>query len=80
MARTKSIPQDFGIEMEPDDFVDLLVDDFNSYTRGETTIDELLLHPHDAIAFCDAVRKKHGWHNVPDDAILRRVMSRRKNP
>lgn len=81
MARGKFDPADFGIEdMERDDFMDLMVEEFNNRFRGQWTIDEVLLHPRDAMAFCDDVRMRHGWLMLPDDVILRSVLTRRKNP
>ena len=60
--------------------MDLIVDDFNVMFKGEMTIDELCLRPRQALEFCDSVRSKHGMYDVPDDIILRSVMTRRKNP
>jgi len=48
--------------------------------RGNWTIDEPLLHPREAIRFCDDIRHRHGWYDMPNDLILRVMMSRRKNP
>lgn len=80
MARNSVSPEDFGIDMHPDDFMDLMVSDFAESFRDATTLDELLLHPDQAHEFCDNVRLKHGFQDVPDDMILRSIMLRRKNP
>jgi hypothetical protein len=80
MSRGRFNPMDFGVSMERDAFMDLMVDDFNATYKGSLTIDELLLHPREALMFCDDVRRKHGMFDVPDDIILRSVMTRRKNP
>lgn len=80
MARQSFNPRDFGVGMEKAEFVDLMAEEFNAYVRGSMAVDELLLHPRTAIHFCDTVRAKHAWFNLPDDIILRSVMQRRKNP
>jgi hypothetical protein len=81
MGRTAFKPQDFGIDMvEHEDFVDMLCEDFNDYVRGTLTLDEMLLHPRTAMHFCDSIRAKHLFHDLPDDIILRAIMARRKNP
>ena len=73
-------PQDFGVGLEKADFIDALSDDFNGTYRGQWSVDELCLHPREAITFCDGVRRQRGWFDVPDDIILRSIMQRRKNP
>jgi hypothetical protein len=44
------------------------------------SIDELLLHPREAAHFCDDVRRQYGYFDVPDDIILRVILTRGKNP
>lgn len=80
MGRGNFDPVDFGVQMERTEFTDMMCDDFNDTYKGGWTIDELLLHPREAALFCDQVRRKHGFHDVPDDIILRSIMTRRKNP
>lgn len=80
MARGKFDPREFGVEMERDAFMDLMAEAFNGTYRGVWTIDELLLHPREAINFCDDIRRQNSWYSLPDDIILRSVMTRRKNP
>jgi hypothetical protein len=80
MARGKFNPMDFGVNMERDAFMDLMVDDFNAAYQDTLSIDELCLRPRSALQFCEDVRKRHGFHDVPDDVILRSVMTRRKRP
>lgn len=80
MARTKLRFDQFGIAGDPEMIADKLVDAFNVYARGQLTIDELLLHPRDALAFCDQVRAANGWFGLPDDMVLRPILTRRKNP
>jgi len=79
MARQPFSPRDFGIDMEKENLVDTLVKDFTEMYEG-LSIDELLLHPREAIHFCDLVRRRHFWYDLPDDIILRSVLTRRKNP
>jgi hypothetical protein len=81
MAGTNINPRDFGVDMEREDFVDLMVGDFNeAYLGRPRTVDELLLHPREAARFCDEVRRKHGHCRMPDDVILRVILQRRKSP
>ncbi len=80
MSKSAFDPIDFGIDMGKEKFIDEMVDDFNETFRGMWTIDELLLHPRDALKFCDDVRHKRGYFAIPDDAILRSILQRRKNP
>jgi hypothetical protein len=78
MARGHFNPMDFGVNMERDAFMDLMVDDFNRAFQDTITLDELCLRPRSALAFCEDVRQRHGFYDVPDDIILRSVMNRRK--
>ena len=80
MTRHKFEPSDFGILMDKDRFIDQMVDDFAEAYRDGWTIDELCLHPREATRFCDDVRHRHGYFDLPDDIILRSIMQRRKNP
>lgn len=80
MARGAFEPSDFGIDMKKVDFIDQMVEDFATTYRGQLTIDELLLHPREAIRFCDDVRHQRRYFDVPDDIILRSILQRRKNP
>ncbi len=80
MARGNFDPKDFGVDATREHFTDEMAEDFNGYFRGQCSIDELLLRPGAAIAFCDDVRRKRGYWDVPDDIILRVILARRKNP
>lgn len=80
MSRFSVNPRDYGFELSSDDFMDLMVDEFSSYFRGGISLDELLLHPKEALGFCDEVRRKNNSSLLPDDIILRSIMIRRKNP
>lgn len=80
MVRTKLKYAEFGIDEDAESVVEKIVDAFNAYSRGQITIDELLLHPREAVQFCDQVRASFGWFGLPDDMILRPIMTRRKNP
>jgi hypothetical protein len=48
--------------------------------RDQWSVDELMLHPREAARFCDQARFQHGYFDVPDDIILRVILTRRKNP
>ena len=78
MARGHFNPLDFGVNLERESFMDMIVDDFNFMFKDTLSIDEVCLRPRTALAFCESVRSKHHWHDVPDDIILRSVMNRRK--
>lgn len=80
MRRGDFNPMDFGVNLERDAFMDLMVDDFNRAFQDSLTIDELCLRPRQALEFCNNVRTARGMYDVPDDIILRSVMSRRKRP
>lgn len=80
MARAKIDPKDYGIDLTLDAFTDQMVEQLAARYRGQITIDELLLHPREALLFCDQVRQSLGYFLLPDDVILRPIMTRRKNP
>lgn len=80
MGRGAFDPHDFGIDMDREEMTDRLADIFNEKFRGQWSIDEMLLHPADALRFCQDVRYALGWFDAPDDIILRPLMTRRKNP
>jgi hypothetical protein len=77
MARQALNPRDYGVEMDKDQFMDRMVEDFQSF-GWQGSLDELLLRPRTALAFCDEVRRRHGWFDLPDDVMLRAIMTRRK--
>jgi hypothetical protein len=80
MARQRLDFSHFGITEDSNAVIDRLVTHFNTHTRGIISIDELLLHPTDAIQFCNHVRAIEGWFGLPDDMVLRPILTRRKNP
>jgi hypothetical protein len=80
MGRGKFNPLDFGVNLEREALMDQIVEDFHATYRDSWTVDELLLHPREAAIFCDGVRRQHGYFDLPDDVILRSIMTRRKNP
>jgi hypothetical protein len=80
MARNTFDPKEFGVDLSKEDFGDEMVSDFGAIYRGQWTFDELLLHPREAQHFCDEVRRMHGYFDLPDDIILRTILTRRKNP
>lgn len=51
MPRRSFDPQDFGIDLTKDEFVDRIVDAFNDTYKGNLSVDELLLHPREALRF-----------------------------
>ncbi|MEM9352556.1 MAG: hypothetical protein AAGA92_06050 [Planctomycetota bacterium] len=80
MARGHFDPKDLGVDLTREEFTDQVVEDFAEAYRDSLSIDELLLHPREAMQFCDQVRRKHHYFDVPDDIILRVILKRRKNP
>jgi hypothetical protein len=80
MSRPSFEPRDFGVNLEKPEFLDQMAEAFNTTYRGQWSLDELLLHPREAARFCDDVRHRFGYYDVPDDIILRSIMQRRKNP
>jgi hypothetical protein len=80
MARKRIDPRAYGYDSGLDDFTDQMVSDFAEAYRDSWAVDELLLHPREAMRFCDDVRRRHGCFDMPDDIILRVIMGRRKNP
>ena len=80
MGRGKFEPVEFGVNLSREDFTDQMVGDFAETYRDGWTVDELLLHPREAMRFCDDVRRQHGYYDLPDDIILRVILGRRKNP
>lgn len=78
MARNTLDPRDFGIDKDRDVFEDEVIDAFGTFTRGQVSIDELVLHPREALQFCDDFRRKNGYLYLPDDIILRTIMTIRK--
>jgi hypothetical protein len=80
MARQTVNPAEYGIDLDKDALADELADEFNVYSRGMLTLDELLLRPRTALHFCDATRHNHGWFDLPDDVLLRLIMNWGKRP
>jgi hypothetical protein len=78
MKRGEFDPKEFDVDMSRQEFMDLMVSDFSAIHRGQITIDEMVLHPRIALDFCDQVRKRHDYFYVPDDIILRSLMTMRK--
>jgi len=78
MGRSKINPADYGIEVDQKAFTDQMCEAL-AQAYPAWSLDELLLHPREAAHFCDAVRRQHGYYDVPDDIILRAIMARRKH-
>ena len=56
------------------------LEDLHSNLYQNWSVDELLLHPDDAKEFCNTIRRQTSFQGLPDDLILRCLISRRKNP
>lgn len=75
-----------GIGMDEGQFKELLTDQFHAHYRALSSVDELLVRPHEAIRYCDRVRDalagtgEGSAYDLPDDVILRTLLNLRKNP
>lgn len=80
MAR-KPTPQDYGIDMTGAALGERIDRVWKQYRDAKSlehrSTDELLVHPADAIAFCDYVRA-YIDSRLPDDLILRSLIAYRK--
>jgi hypothetical protein len=76
----RSEPGDFGVVMDKEEFRQRMLSEFDGQFKGKMSLDELLLRPRVALWFCDFVREKNRWWDLPDDVILRSIMAARKNP
>ena len=79
MPRRVFDPADYDIPLSRDAFTDRVVEQFQGLYRDSLSVDELLLHPSEAMHFCDLVRRKYAYYGVPDDVILRVMIARRKS-
>lgn len=77
VARVSLNLADFGIDDDPETFVDSLVDCMAEMYPAYN-VDNLLVRPREAIRFCDAVRQRKGAYDLPDDIILQPLLNRRK--
>jgi hypothetical protein len=80
MGRGRFDPKDFGVSLGREELTDEMANAFNDIYRDCWTVDELLLHPREAAWFCDEVRRRKGYFDLPDDVILRVILTRRKSP
>ena len=78
VSRLSKQLKEYGIEEDPDDFVDSIVE-LHHGLYPAYSIDELLVRPRAALRFCDAVRDKYQNLDVPDDMSLRPLLNRRKH-
>lgn len=79
VARQSHTLEIYGVDVPAADFVDALVDQLHDMYPA-FSVDELLVRPREAIAFCDAARRRIKNWDVPDDLILRPLLNRRKRP
>ncbi len=73
MRRGDYSPLEFGVDLTRETLMDLMVDEFSSYYKGQLSFDELLLRPREAVHSCEHVRHKHMFFDLPDDIILRSI-------
>jgi hypothetical protein len=83
MARLKL--KNFGINMDEEQFKQLLADTFHGHYRAFPSVDELLVRPREAIRYCDRIRDQMFSNgedaaiDLPDDVILRTLLNLRKH-
>jgi hypothetical protein len=78
MERGQFEPKEFGVGMTREQLTETMVAEFNTVYAGSWTVGEFLLHPREAMRFCDEVRRKYSFYDLPDDIILRCVLAARK--
>lgn len=65
-------PEQFGIAgMGKDEIIKVLCQYFRDSLGRTWTVDDLLLHPSDAVRFCQDARFRAGWFDMPEEFILR---------
>lgn len=74
-------PRDHGLDLGPPEFKALVAKAFDYFdTRHDKlTVDELLLNPQIAVAFCDEFRQRSQAPTLEDNHILRALLNHRKN-
>ena len=80
MARKVIDPEKYGIDQSRAEFIDDMNEAFASTYMGKLSVDELLLHPREALWFCDEIRRRYRYFDLPDDIVLRAIMDPRKHP
>jgi hypothetical protein len=65
-------------DLDPQDFRDLL-NELHQAMCPSWSIDELLVHPSDALVYCGVVRRRLDCHIMPEDLILRTLINTRKH-
>ena len=69
-------PRKYGVELDRQQFANLVVTDFRSEIGDLLMVNEFLLHPAAAIRFCNSFRLRHHFGRVADDLILRTLVQR----
>ena len=67
-------PRDYGVDLDLDNFAQILTDELAGYTQGTLSVDEILLRPRAALHFCERIRYAFSWFDLPDDVILRAIL------
>ena len=77
---TRINPALYGVPLTYRQFAQVVADRFCDWERAKWAVDEMLLHPVDAMKFCQRVRdcKRGEWDKLPDAVILRTLMNIRK--
>jgi hypothetical protein len=77
-ARIEPQLKEHGCDMSPNQFRQYVDEMFAEHVT-DYTLDEMLLHPREAISFCDTVRQSgREFADLPDHLILRSVIGQRK--
>lgn len=77
VARLGDVLKEYGLDMDPQEFVATIVDLFHALYPGFNE-DRLLVRPREAIRLCDAVRDKVREWDLPDELILQALLNNRK--
>lgn len=78
MARTTIRLKDHGIDMETTKFAKLMLGELKELHEDKLSVDKLVCRPQQAGEFCQVMRRKYGWVDVPDYVILEPMMNWRK--
>lgn len=80
VARRNKTIEDFDFEITKEAFIDCLNDTFDSMYRDVLpSVDELLVRPTEGLLFCAAIRQRLRCVDIPEDVILRAMLSHRKH-
>jgi hypothetical protein len=62
------------VKVAPDEFADMLLAAFRATFGEQVTVEEVLVQPREANRFCDSVRQRFGYPDLPDGVILQSLL------